>query len=116
MCNSSKSLLETDMHCHALLCWGMQRLRRGCRGRGSRQLLQECALGLLRRHDLTVKSGHLRGSSLNGLRRAQALAGEVTDVLGTSHWLDGTAPDLEEHTTPKGSCKVGHWPGVQTGW
>ena len=45
------------------------------------------------------------------------LAGEVTDVLGTSHWLDGTAlPDLEEHTTPKGSCKVGHWPSLQAGW
>eukprot|EP00891_Asterochloris_glomerata_P000446 jgi/Astpho2/446/fgenesh1_pg.00011_%23_37_t len=39
----------------------------------------------------------------------RALAGEVTDVLGTSRWLDGTVgkplPDLEEHTTPKGSCK-----------
>ncbi len=49
----------------------------------------------------------------------QALAGEVTDVLGTSRWLDGTVgkplPDLEEHTTPKGSCKVGHWPDVQAG-
>ena len=34
---------------------GMQLLRRGCGGEGSRQLPHECALHLLRRHNLTAQ-------------------------------------------------------------